>query len=120
MLEDKADLEHLVKTLNFGDEIVLLQLQQLGLLDHPKRWPVIMPERKGSFFDSSRDKASLASKLKSVILALPSFFKSVDGATVLHTDIFTTMQLVGEYVHDGGGRSTTLVLLFDMLQSAGI
>ena len=115
--EERQFLNELAGKLGFGDQIVLLQMQQAGLTDHPLHWTVTMPSPKDASFVTSRDRNQLTAAQSGVRLALPSFFEAKDAVKVNHTDIFTTLQLAGESAHDGGARQTVLVLLSDMLQS---
>jgi len=116
--DDRKFLGHVVKELSFGDKMVLMQVQQSGVIDRPKRATVEVPIRKDISFDSPRDKRALASAENGLNLLLPSYFVLPAGTVMLHTDIFSTLQLASEYIRDSGGRRTTLIILSDMLQSA--
>jgi hypothetical protein len=49
---------------------------------------------------------------------VPFFVSSSSSKAVDHTDIFSTLQIAGEVVRDGGQRTRVLVILSDMLQSS--
>jgi hypothetical protein len=115
--DSKQFLNTLVNGLSFGDKVIAIQMQQQGLNDHPRRWSVVMPDRQDTNV-SRRDSTALESKEKGIRLVLPTFFLQ-SGPAILHTDILSTLQIVSEYMRDDNGRPTTIVLLSDMLQSAG-
>jgi hypothetical protein len=116
--EDQHFLNNVIRNLNFGDHFVLIQIQQLGLADRPKRWEVPMPTPKDPSYPTAHDRQRLQSAQKGLVFEMPSFFQSRASAKVLHTDIFTTLAVASEIARDGRGKPTTLVLLPDMLQSA--
>jgi hypothetical protein len=118
LAESKQFLDHVVQGLTFGDQIVLIQMQQVGLTDHPLRHAFTMPEPQDSAFITVRDRDQLSAEVKSVKSAVPSFFRARNDGGVMHTDILTTVLLADEFVRDGGDRQKVLVLLSDMLQSA--
>jgi hypothetical protein len=111
-------LHELVTQLSFGDELVLMQVQQEGLVDHPRKWNGEMPILTDPSYVSARDKSHLRAAQAGMIAAVDSFFKPQNSITAQHTDLVTSLQLAGEQVHDAGGRSSTILLLSDMLQSA--
>ncbi len=115
--EEQQFLGQLAGKLGFGDRMVLLQMQQSGLADHPLRWSVTMPLPKDTSFVTSRDRGQLSAAQTGIKLALPSFFHVQGDARAMHTDIFTTLHLAAESAQDGGSRRTMLILLSDMLQS---
>jgi hypothetical protein len=118
----KADaqtfLHDLVTQLSFGDELVLMQMQEHGLVDHPRKWNGEMPVLTDPSYVSARDKSHLRAAQAGMMVAVDSFLKPESSATLQNTDILTTLQLAGEQVHDSEGRSPTILLLSDMLQSA--
>lgn len=116
--EDQQFVARLASQLDFGDQIVLLQMQQANLSDSPLRMAFEMPTtRKGKA--SPRDRQDLSGEQQTVEDSVPEIFKSKDNAKVQHTDIFATMDVVGEKVHDrGDAQSSEIILLSDMLQSA--
>jgi hypothetical protein len=111
-------INRLSKGLNFGDHIAVLQVQELGLNDHPKHWSDDMPSQTDPTFVSSYDRKMLEAEQENVQSAVKSLSSVSDGAQLVHTDLFTTLGLAGEYKQDYGGRLTTLIVLSDMLQSA--
>src|SRR5260370_10897301 len=101
--EDKQFVDQLIQRLTFGDRLTLLQMQQVGLSDHPMRWNVTMPSPKDPTFPTSRDRGQLAAAVRGVKSALPTFFETKDTIKVIHTDIFSTMHLATEYTQDSVG-----------------
>jgi hypothetical protein len=110
-------LHDLVGQLQFGDELVLLQVQQSGLADHPRRWRGDLPTPSDPLYISGRDNNHLRAARAGLALAVDSFFKTPTD-TIEHTDILTTLHIASEAMQDARGRSTTLLLLSDMLQSS--
>ncbi len=115
--EQQQFLNQLAARLGFGDQIVLLQMQQNGLSDHPLHWTVTMPRPNDGSYITSRDRSRLSSAQTGVRQAIPSFFRNQSPSKVNHTDIFTTLHLAEESARDGENRRTVLMLLSDMLQS---
>lgn len=115
---DQEFVKQVVNRLSFGDKLTLMEMQQVGLADHNRPLTVLMPKRQDQTFQSTRDKEALTSKQKGLLLVLPIFFKKASSDKALHTDIFSTMDLVGENERDTPGEKNVLVLLSDMLQSA--
>jgi hypothetical protein len=111
-------LNGLTKNLNFGDRVTLLQVQQTGLIDHPKHWTDSMPLPLDPPYVTSRDNKQLAAEQESVRDAIKVLSQLPPGDKVLHTDLITTLNLSGEYAHEFSTQQTTLILLSDMLQSS--
>ena len=105
-------------SLNFGDRVTILQVHQTGLLDHPKHWTDVMPLPLDPSYVTSRDNRQLATERESVRNSLRVLSQLPPGNKVLHTDLFTTLNLSAEYAHDFSTQRTTIVLLSDMLQSS--
>jgi hypothetical protein len=116
--DDQNFVRQLVRRLSFGDKLTLMNMQQVGLAGGTPFQSIVMPERLDRSFDSARDKKALRSKQNGALLTAEGFFKQNDSSRVLHTDIFSTLNLVGEREHDTPTASNTLVILSDMLQSA--
>lgn len=116
--DSREFLHDLVGQLTFGDEVVLLQMQQSGLQDHPKRWTAQMPVPSESDYISARDKSHLKAAQIGMIAAVDTFFNPTAGSSIQQTDILTTLHLASESMHDAHGRRSTILLLSDMLQSA--
>jgi len=110
-------IARLTKSLNFGDHISVLQIQEEGLQDHPKHWADDMPMPSDPPFVSSYDMKMLEAEQENVQTAVTSLSKIPVGTKLLHTDIFTTLGMAGQYAKDFKGQPITLILLSDMLQS---
>jgi len=67
---------------------------------------------------TSGDNKHLVAEQESVRNAFKVLSELPPGDKVLHTDLFTTLNLSGEYAHDFSTRRTTIILLSDMLQSS--
>lgn len=118
LAEDTQFVTKVIDGLNYGDAIRVMQMQQEGLNDRPRHWESAIPLPKDSSFTTRRDQDQLAGHIKSLKYVAPEFFRTKDLAKVMHTDIFTTLQVANEFADDRGGRRTVLILLSDMLQSA--
>jgi hypothetical protein len=111
-------ISRLSKGLTFGDHVTVLQVQELGLNDHPKHWSDDMPSQGDPNFVSSFDRKMLEAEQENVQSAVKSLSTVSQGALLVHTDLFTTLGLAAEYKRDYSGSPTTLIVLSDMLQSA--
>ena len=89
-------LSLLSKQLQLGDHIALMQVQQVGLQDHPKRWSDDMPVPSDPTFATSRDQKALVNEQGTVEIAGQSVSASKADDKVLHTDLLTTLYLAGE------------------------
>jgi hypothetical protein len=116
--DSREFLHDLVGQLTFGDEMVLLQMQQSGLQDHPRRWSGQMPVPSSADYVSARDTSHLKAARTGMTAAVDSFFNPNTESSIQHTDILTTLHLASESMHDSQGRPSTVLLLSDMLQSA--
>jgi hypothetical protein len=116
--EDQQFVGQLVQNLNYGDRFVVLQMQQVGLAERPHHWETDMPVPADATFLTSHDKQKLVGAQKGLLYLLPSFFLNKNEAKVIHTDIFTTLQIASELTHDSNHKKPVLVLLSDLLQSA--
>lgn len=67
-------LHDLVSQLSFGDELVLMQVQQRGLIDHPRKWNGEMPVLTDPGYVSARDKSHLRAAQAGMVAAVDSFF----------------------------------------------
>lgn len=117
MLADaRAFLEAVVEELSYGDQIVLLEVNQSGPQEQVRRWSGEVPARVDPTFESSQDQNRLAGARSAARAVAEEFFES--GAEAGHTDLISTLHLAGDYLRDARGRRPTIVLLSDMLQSA--
>jgi hypothetical protein len=114
----RSFLHDQVEKLSFGDELVLMQMQQSGLTDNPRKWKGEMPVPVDPRYPSAREKNHRKAAQEGMLTAVDSFFKPETATTAQHTDILTTLQLAGERVHDAEERASTILVLSDMLQSA--
>src|SRR4051794_34931577 len=81
--EMKADarsfLHDEVNKLSFGDNLVLLEVQQSGLHDHPRQSIIKMPVLRDPGFISARDESYLHAAQNGAVIAVDSFFKPQAG-----------------------------------------
>lgn len=117
--EEKNFLHSLAQQLKYGDQVVMLQTQQDGLKDRPKRWILSMPATQDPLLETKRDSSHLKSAQEGLENAVDYSFRMPSDATIQHTDILTTLHLAAESLQDGPpGRPATVILFSDMLQSA--
>ncbi len=117
--EEKNFLHSLAQQLKYGDQVVMLQTQQDGLKDRPKRWILSMPATQDPLLEIKRDASHFKSAQEGLENAVDYSFRMPSDATIQHTDILTTLHLAAESIQDGlPGRPATVILLSDMLQSA--
>jgi hypothetical protein len=109
----------MIQNLCFGDQIVLQQVHDNGPHDDAKHWSQTMPIPANSDFVTQDEKDRLAETIHAVKEIAPRYFNSNEGQPVLHTDLFATLKDIGEFAGDGGNRARVILLLSDMLQSAG-
>lgn len=98
--------------------MTLLQVQQTGLMDHPKHWTDSMALPVDSSCVTSRNNKQLVAEQDSVRDAIRVLSLLPPQDKVLHTDLITTLNLSGEYAHDFATQRKTLIPLSDMLQSS--
>lgn len=120
MLEEaRRFLDALVAQLSFGDRIVLLEVHQTGVRDAVRRWADTLPRLIDPGYVSTRDRARLEGTREAVRSVARAFFDSTSAGKAKHTDLLATLHIASEYARDAGDRETIVVLLSDMLQSAG-
>jgi hypothetical protein len=116
--ESEGFAKQVVDRLGFGDQIVLIQMQQTGLSDHPLRWARTMPQPRDASYVTDEDRKQLDGAKRGVITAIPSFFSLTGNGKAEHTDIFATMRIASEFEQNAPNLPHELILLSDMLQSA--
>ncbi|HEX6939173.1 MAG TPA: hypothetical protein VF158_07145 [Longimicrobiales bacterium] len=117
--ESRRFLDGLVERLWFGDRVVLLEVHRAGVRDAARRWADTLPRLMDPTHVSTRDRTRLAGARDAVRSVARAVFESARAGRAPHTDLFATLHVAAEYARDGGDRETVLVLLSDMLQSAG-
>lgn len=115
--EARQYLEGVVDALSHGDRLVLLEMYRTGSRDSVGRFVQDMPEpiRPGAV--TSYDRRELDAARRGVLNALPIFFDPDLVRSIPTTDIFTTLHMAAEHLHDAGQRDKQLLILSDMLQS---
>lgn len=115
--EGRKFLEEVIAGLDFGDRLVLLEMHQRSPVDDVRRWADSIPLPPDPSFITTRDRRMAEGVREGARAVVEKFFVPPAGPAP-HTDIFSTLQVAGEYVRSAGRRATTIVILSDMLQSA--
>ena len=108
----------ILDNLGYGDRVAIITVRQHDIREPIRQWHDTMPLPHNFAEVNSFDASRLSSARASAREVLDQFFK-LDTAPTQHTDLLTTLYTAAEYVRDAGRRPTTLVILSDMLQSAG-
>lgn len=117
LVEGRRFLEEVIDGLDFGDRLVLLEMHQRSPVDDVRRWADSIPLPPDPTYTTTRDRRMADGVREGARAVVEKFFTPPSGPAP-HTDIFSTLQVAGEYVRSAGGRATTIVILSDMLQSA--
>jgi hypothetical protein len=117
--ESRAFVEQTIADLSYGDRMVLMEMGREGVAVELKRIPGVVPDLRDTTFISSVDRAALTGKQKALRSLVPQVFDTSLIGKIPHTDIFATLYVAEQYVRGAEGRPTTIILLSDMLQSAG-
>jgi hypothetical protein len=117
LTEGRRFLDEVVAGLDFGDRLVLIEMHQRSPVDDVRRWADSIPMPPDPSFITTRDRRMAEGVREGARAVAEKFFVPPSGPAP-HTDIFSTLQVAGEYVGSAGDRTTTIVLLSDMLQSA--
>jgi hypothetical protein len=114
----RATLERAIDGLGYGDRIVLIQVHQRSAAEGDAvRWSETA-ETPAHGQPTTLDRERLDAFKQAARSVARSVFESKSAGTLPTTDLFATLYVAAEYVRDAGPRSTNLVLLSDMLQSA--
>lgn len=119
LAEGRAMLERVIDGLSYRDRVVLLEMHERGVRDGRRSWADTMPSALRLATPTAGDRQRLENAREAARAVIPIFFDSARLGRVPATDILATLQTVGEYRRDAGPRRPVLVLLSDMLQSAG-
>lgn len=114
----KAILDQVIDDLDFGDQIVLLEMHQASAHDSVRQWADSVPALPDPEFVSSRDENRRAGVRAGAHAVAREFFDPGVAGLAQRTDILSTLHVAAEYVRDAAHRRPTLILLSDMLQSA--
>jgi hypothetical protein len=115
--EGRRYLDDIISGLDFGDRLVLIEMHQRSPVDDVRRWADSVPMPPDPMYITTRDRRMAEGVREGARAVVEKFFLPPTGPAP-HTDIFSTLQVAGEYVRSAGRRATTIVLLSDMLQSA--
>lgn len=117
LTEGRRYLDEVINGLDFGDRLVLVEMHQRSPVDDVRRWSDSVPMPPDPSFITTRDRRRAEGVREGARAVVEKFFVPPTGPAP-HTDIFSTLQVAGEYVQSAGERATTIVLLSDMFQSA--
>lgn len=117
LIEGRRYLDEVIANLDFGDRLVLVEMHQRSPVDDVRRWSDSIPMPPDPSFITTRDRRRADGVREGARAVVEKFFTPPTGPAP-HTDIFSTLQVAGEYVQSAGERATTIVLLSDMFQSA--
>jgi hypothetical protein len=117
LIEGRRFMDEVITDLDFGDRLVLLEMHQRSPVDDVRRWTDSIPLPPDPSYVTTRDRRMADGVREGARAVVEKFFTPPTGPAP-HTDIFSTLQVAGEYVRSAGDRATTVVLLSDMLQSA--
>lgn len=111
--------EKTIEEISFGDQYVLMEMNREGVHGTLQRFEKSAPRLADSCFVSAADSVALRGTQSGFRKLVPMVFDTTLGGQIAHTDVFATLFTASQYVHAAGGRPTTIILLSDMLQSAG-
>lgn len=117
LTEGRSILDDVIGNLDFGDRLVLLEMHQHSPVDDVRRWSDSIPHPPDPAYITTRDRRLAEGVREGARAVVEKFFAPPTGPAP-HTDIFSTLQVAGEFVRSAGNRATTIVLLSDMFQSA--
>jgi hypothetical protein len=113
-------LDLIIDELQYGDQLVLVQVHQRSAAeDDVGRWAKTVPPPRDGREPTSLDRERLEAVKQAARSVAQTMFAQEAAGQLPNTDIMSTMHIAAEYMRDAGSRLTTLVLLSDMLQSAG-
>lgn len=113
----RSTLDMVIDNLQYGDRLVLLQVHQNAAAeDGAQRWNETVPVPNGE--PTTLDRERLEAVKQAARSVGETLFARDSAGLLPTTDLFSTLHIAAEYVRDAGARSTTIVLLSDMLQSA--
>lgn len=115
--ESREFLGKIIDNLDYGDQIVLLEMNRTGVRGNLKRFSDSIPALRDPTFASSLDKRRKKGVVDAMLSLLPLIFDSTLVGKIPTTDIVSTLHTASEYAQDANGRKTTVILLSDMLQS---
>jgi hypothetical protein len=110
-------VDELIDGMHQNDQMILMEMQDQGITDAPVLHTFVIPVMGGAG-SVARQKASTDGYKRSLSNSVLSFFKVAEAKKTQHTDILSTLSLIQEKIRDARGRTSTVLLLSDMLQSA--
>jgi len=115
--EAQQFVQKLTNSLDFGDQLILLPIQQEGLTDHEKVGVFTVSSVRTPGYMTSTDRGNREGDRQTAFDHVKNYFDIPAGVKIQHTDIFATLALAADYVHDSKATSSEILILSDMLQS---
>ncbi|MGH8435066.1 MAG: hypothetical protein ACRERX_11410 [Pseudomonas sp.] len=115
--EHLAYLRTLITRLDYGDEAILLRVNQKGPREEDYQpFIVEIPAERKLGRESSLDRDKKSGVIEGALSALEVLY--ADSIPARNTDLFSTFHVASELVQDAGNKERVIVVLSDMLQSA--
>jgi hypothetical protein len=116
LAENKKVLRGIVRELQAGDEIVLLRMEEEGL--ESGNWSQRkLPKPRTPGKPTATERRILDGTRDDIERFVQKEFTRLSSAKTLHTDIFSTLFKVADFIRDDA-RPTALVLLSDMIHDS--
>jgi hypothetical protein len=104
--------------LRVGDRIVIMQVHERSAAeDQAIRWLDSIPRPRTAQL-TSFDREALENVKRAARRVTSTIFSQEHAGSLMTTDLISTLHVAAEFMHGAPHRTTTLVLLSDMLQSA--
>lgn len=117
-LDSLQFLQKLAKNLSYGDEFLVLPVQQNGVRDEGEVTRAMMPSPGIEGRPSPDDEGDLEAERRNASEAVPHFFKEQAKQKLLHTDLLATLAIAGDRIRERKATASEIIILSDMLQSA--
>ena len=114
--EEQQVIDGLIARMGPGDRIVLIETYRSGV-DSAGQWQDSIPAQRIAGTMTGRDRRNVDQFRVVAGQMASTFFDPKVSRTVMSTDLFHTLHRAADYAKAANGRTTTLVLLSDMLQS---
>jgi hypothetical protein len=106
-----------LRSLDYGDRVVAIELLELALTEEPVRWATQVPDREFPDQLVPRDSIAKARFIQDIQDYIPRFSEPQGRENIGGTDILSTLHLVEAEMQAQPDHQTTIVLFSDMLQA---
>jgi hypothetical protein len=106
-----------LRSLDYGDRVVALELLELELSEEPVRWATQVPEREFPNQLVPRDSIAKSRFIQDIQDYIPRFSEPEGREDIGGTDILSTLHLVEAEMRAAPSHRTTIILFSDMLQA---